>query len=177
MTRTEASRTVAATPAIVFQVLSDAANFAKAVPAIRKVEFLSEVRNGVGTRFRETRVMRGREAVAVMEVTEHSEGERICFRSDAGGAVWDSTFAVAPIDDDSTRLHLIMEARPYRLLAKLFVPVLRGMVAKAVESDMDAVKAYCERPADGVGSDGASAGDDANAGSAGEGGDDHGRHA
>ncbi len=172
MTRTEASRTVAATPAIVFQVLSDAANFAKAVPAIRKVEFLSEVRNGVGTRFRETRVMRGREAVAVMEVTEHSEGERICFRSDAGGAVWDSTFAVAPIDDDRTRLHLIMEARPYRLLAKLFVPVLRGMVAKAVESDMDAVKAYCERPADGVG-----AGDDANAGSAGEGGDDHGRHA
>lgn len=156
MTRTEVSRTVAATPAVVFQVLSDAANFAKAVPAIRRVEFLSEVRSGVGTRFRETRVMRGREAVAVMEVTEHSEGKRICFRSDAGGALWDSTFTVAPVGDDGTRLQLIMEARPYRLLARLFVPVFRGMVAKAVASDMDAVKAYCERPAGGVGLDDAS---------------------
>lgn len=158
MTPTEVSRTVAAAPEAVFQVVSDAANFAKAVPAIRRVEFLSEIRSGVGTRFRETRVMRGREAVAVMEVTEHSEGERICFRSDAGGAVWNSTFTVAPIDDDRTRLHLVMKARPYRLLAKLFVPVFRGMVAKAVASDMDAVKAYCERPADGAGAGSPSAG-------------------
>lgn len=144
MTRTELSRTVAATPAAVFRAVSDVSNFAKAVPAIRRVEFLSEVRHGVGTRFRETRVMRGREAVAEMEVVEYAEGERIRLRSDAGGAVWDSTFTVAPAGDERTRLRLVMVARPYRVLARVFVPVARGMVAKAVASDMDAVKAYCE---------------------------------
>lgn len=144
MTRAEVSRTVAASPAVVFQVVSDVSNFAKAVPAIRQVEFLSDVRRGAGTRFRETRVMGKRKAVAEMEVVEYAEGERIGLRSHAGGAVWDSTFTVAAAGDDRTRLDLVMTARPYRLLAKLFVPVARGMVAKALASDMDAVKAYCE---------------------------------
>lgn len=147
MTRTEVSRTIAASSAVVFQAVSDVSNFAKAVPAIRRIEFLSEVRNGVGTRFRETRVMGKRNAVAEMEVVDYAEGERICLRSDEGGAVWDSTFTVAPVGNDRTRLDLVMTARPYRLLAKLFVPVARGMVAKAVASDMDALKAYCESSA------------------------------
>jgi hypothetical protein len=31
------------------------------------------------------------------------------------------------------------------LFQKLMVPLTRGFVAKAIEMDMDAVKAYCER--------------------------------
>jgi len=50
-------------------------NFRKAVPGITSVEFLSETRSGVGTRFRETRVMNGREATVELEVTEFVEND------------------------------------------------------------------------------------------------------
>ena len=38
-----------------------------------------------------------------------------------------------------------MDARAHKLPPKLMNPLIKGMVQKAVEKDMDAVKAYCER--------------------------------
>ena len=38
-----------------------------------------------------------------------------------------------------------LDARAYKLLPKLMNPLIEGMIQKAVEKDMDAVKAYCER--------------------------------
>ncbi|MGK7312992.1 MAG: SRPBCC family protein [Candidatus Longimicrobiales bacterium M2_2A_002] len=43
-----------------------------------------------------------------------------------------------------TELSLVMEARPHRLLARITTPLMAGMLRKALEKDMDAVKAYCE---------------------------------
>jgi hypothetical protein len=43
---------------------------------------------------------------------------------------------------------MAMDATAYRLLPKLLNPLIRGMVQKAVEKDMDAVKSYCERKAE-----------------------------
>ena len=37
-----------------------------------------------------------------------------------------------------------MDARPYKLLAKLTTPLTKGMFRKAIEKDMDAVKVYGE---------------------------------
>lgn len=42
---------------------------------------------------------------------------------------------------------MVMDANAYRLLAKLFNPLIKGMIRKFIEKDMDAVKAYCERTA------------------------------
>ena len=65
--------------------------------------------------------------------------------ADSHGTVWDSLFTVKS-DGGSTALELTMDARPHKLLPKLMNPLIKGMVQKAVEKDMDAVKAYCERP-------------------------------
>ena len=129
----------------VFDTIADPVNYTRAVPQITKVEFLTDQRSGVGTRFRETREMRGREAATELEVTEYVVNERVRLVSRAGGTVWDSVFTVTPTEDfRDTRLDLVMEARPYRLLARVFVPLMKGVVAKAVAGDMDAVKAYLE---------------------------------
>ena len=145
MTKTRKSRTIDAPAEAVFDAVADISNFSKAVPHIARVEFLTERRVGVGTRFRETRLMRGREATAELEVTEYVKNERVRLVSDAGGTVWDSLFTVTPEGDGrSTRLELVMEARPYRLPARLIVPLMKGVVAKAVVADMDAVKAWLE---------------------------------
>ena len=145
MSRTRTSRTIDAPVEAVFEAVADISNFSQAVPHIARVEFLTERRVGVGTRFRETRLMRGREATTELEVTEYVRNERVRLVSDAGGTVWDSLFTVTPEGDGrSTRLDLVMEAKPYRLLARLLVPLIKGVVAKAVTADMDAVKVWLE---------------------------------
>ena len=145
MTRTELSRTIDAPIGVVFATVSDITNFSRAVPHIEHVEFLSEVKTGVGARFRETRLMGKRKATTVLEVTEYVDNERVRLVSDQGGTVWDTVFSVQPAPEGrGTRLDMVMEARPYRLLARLVTPLIKGVVAKAVAADLDAVKSYTE---------------------------------
>lgn len=144
MTEIAVQRTIDAPLEVVYRTVSDVGHFARAVPHIEKVEFLSEVRSGVGARFRETREIKGREVSTVLEVTEYVENDRIRMVADSHGTVWDSVFTVRPADS-GTELALTMEARPYKLLAKLTVPLTTGMMRRALEDDMDSVKAYCER--------------------------------
>ena len=145
MTRTRVTRTIDAPVSAVFALIADPVNYTKAVPQITKVEFLTEQRSGAGTRFRETREMGSREAATELEVTEYVKNERVRMVSDAGGTIWDSVFTVTPTGDGgATELELVMEARPYRMLSRVVVPLTKGIVARAVTGDMDAVKAYLE---------------------------------
>ena len=130
---------------VVFRTVAHVEQFSQAVPHIVRVEFLSEVKSGVGARFRETRMMMGREASTELEVTEYVENERVRIASEAGGALWDTVFTVAP-DGAGTELKMVMDARPQTLSARTALPLIIGTVRKAVEQDMDAIKSFCERP-------------------------------
>lgn len=88
--------------------------------------------------------MNGRVASTVLEVTEYEENERVRLISDAGGTIWDTLFTTEP-RNGGTELAMVMEARPHTLLARISTPMIKGMVAKAIEADLDAVKEYCER--------------------------------
>ena len=145
MGRIEAVRRIDAPAARVFEVVSDVENFQRAVPQIVRVEFLSAQRRGVGTRFRETRRMGKREATVELEVRELVEGERVRIVSDAGGTLWDTVFAVRALGPAQAELTMVRTDTPHRLLARVATPLIRPMVRKAVERDLDAVKAYCER--------------------------------
>lgn len=145
MAVTKLSRTIDADAEAVFETVSDISNFSRAVPHIVRVEYLSDVKVGVGARFRETRLMRGREATTELEVAEFVKNERVRMISDAGGTIWDTVFTVAPGENGrGTRLDMVMEARPHRFMAKLAGPLMKGMIAKAIGEDLDAIKAYCE---------------------------------
>jgi carbon monoxide dehydrogenase subunit G len=127
----------------VFQTVANVRRFTDALPHATDLEFLTESEQGVGTRFRQTRVVNGKESTTELEITEHVENERVRMISDAGGTVWDTVFAVSP-DGNQTLLTTTMEARAYKLLPKLMYPFIKGMIAKAIEQDMDLVKGYCE---------------------------------
>jgi carbon monoxide dehydrogenase subunit G len=138
-----ATRSIAAPVARVFETVAHVDRFQEAVPHITDVEFLTETHSGVGTRFRETRLMRGREASTELEVTEYVPDERVRLVSDAGGTIWDTVFTVQA-DGAGTELSMVMDARPYKLTARVVNPMISRMLTKALEADMDAVKAYCE---------------------------------
>ncbi|MGD2042659.1 MAG: SRPBCC family protein [Acidimicrobiia bacterium] len=143
MTTATRSVIIAAPVEQVFDTVAHIDRFSEAVPAIREVEFLSETRRGVGARFKETREMNGREGSTVLEVTEYEENERVRIVSDAGGAIWDTLFTTRPTND-GTELAMAMEAKPHTLLARISTPMIKGMVTKAIQADLDAVKEYCE---------------------------------
>lgn len=144
MTQFTATRSINAPIDLVFKTVSDINNFSKAIPDIINVEFLSDVKSGIGTRFRETRLMNGKEAMTELEVTEFVENDRVRMVTDSHGAVWDSVFTVKRVDGH-TELTLVMDARPHKFMQKMMIPMIKGMISKALEKDMDAVKTYCEK--------------------------------
>ncbi len=127
----------------VFDRITNIENFTTVAPHIISIEFLSKQKSGVGTRFTETRVMKGRKASTELELTEYRPHEHARFISDAGGTIWDSVFTTTP-EDDGTKLTMVMEARPHKFFAKIITPLIMGMVGKAVNEDMLGVKTYCE---------------------------------
>lgn len=143
MSQVKVSRTINASKEKVFETVSDISNFSKAVPHIIKVEFLSEIKKGVGAKFEETRLMKGKEASVILEVTEFKKNENVRLVSDAGGTIWDTIFSVRA-DGDNTMLEMVMDANPYKVMAKMVTPLIMGMVRKGIEDDMDSVKKYCE---------------------------------
>lgn len=140
----QTARHIEAPIAKVFQTLAQVEHFSQAVPGITNVEFLTEQKYGVGTRFRETRMMNGKAAATDLEVTELSENESVRMVSLAGGATWDTLFTVRATSD-GTHMEMNMTASAYQFAAQLMLPVIMPIVSKAIESDMDAVKQYCER--------------------------------
>lgn len=138
------TRRIQAPVEVVFKTISDIRNFSKAVPDIVDVEFLSDQKTGVGTKFKETREFNGRKMATVLEVTEFEEDERIRLVTNTEGTVWDSVFTLTDLDGD-TELTLEMHAKPYKLSARFSNFFIKGVMKKALAKDMDAVKNYCER--------------------------------
>ena len=128
----------------VFNTVAHIEEFSKTVSNVTKIEFLSEQKTGAGTRFRETRLMKGKEASTELEVTEYIKNEKVRLVAENMGTVWDTTFSVKQVNG-GTILTMAMDAKSNNFFAGLMNVMIRGMIAKEVEKDMDAVKVYCEK--------------------------------
>ena len=145
-----ASRTIGSPIKNVFGTLATVENFATAVPHITKVEFLSEKKQGQGTRFCETRMMNGKESMTELEITEFAENRLVRYLSEAGGTIWDTIFQVEEAEveeaeveeaeveeaeveesENQTEMSMRMEAIPKSLFAKILVPLILGAISKS----------------------------------------------
>ncbi|MXX76309.1 MAG: hypothetical protein F4210_12135 [Holophagales bacterium] len=143
MKPTESSVTINASLETVFRAVSDLGHFAKAVPQIDRIEILSDTAAGVGTRFRETRLVGGRETASELQVAELVEDEKVRYVSDTFGTRWNSTFTVASAGE-RTRLTMTIEGRPHTLLSRLAAPLMRFLTERGVVADLTGIKAYAE---------------------------------
>lgn len=98
-------RTVAADPEAVWAVLSDIEHASDTLSGVTRIEMLSEGPYGVGTRWRETRKMFGKEATEELYVTEADAPHRTVVESDSSGVHYVSVFTLTPAD---TGTHLTM---------------------------------------------------------------------
>ncbi len=131
----------------VFEAFSNFEMADQTVDAIIRVKMLTDGPVGVGTKFEETRVMFGREATEEMEVTAFEPNKLYTVSADTCGARFDSTFHFKS-DAAGTRVEMQLATRATTMMARLMWPIgklMMGSMKKMMQTDMDNVKAVCER--------------------------------
>lgn len=130
----------------VFAEATDLAHAAEKIRGILKVEILTDGPVGLGTRFRETRVMFKREATEEMEITAFDPPSGYALGAESHGCRYHTEVRLEP-DGEGTRLRMRFRAEPVTLPAKLLSFMLRPMLKvgmKEVDKDLDDIKAAAE---------------------------------
>lgn len=143
------SRTIAAPVEVVFDAFADVHGFADRVDGIERVEVLTDGEIGLGTRFRETRIMFGKEATEEMEFTQFQRNQALTVSADSCGSHFDTIFHFRP-QGAQTHVDIKMVIQPTTWMAKLMSPlsfVMRSTMKKMMDSDFDQIQAYCESKA------------------------------
>lgn len=131
----------------VFAAYCDFEHASSFVSAITRVEMLTPGPVRAGTKFRETRVMMGKEATEEMTVAEFDPPRRYALTASSCGTDYTSTFLFTP-EGAGTRVSCEFEGRPRTALARVLgvvmMPMMKGMLRKCVSKDMDDVRAHLE---------------------------------
>jgi carbon monoxide dehydrogenase subunit G len=147
MPRFSVSQKIAAPLEEVFALFSDFHHVAGRIPAITKLEVLTPGPIGVGTRFRETRMMFKREATEEMEITAFTPGKSYEISCQSCGAMYCSLFRFEP-ENGGTRVSVDFTTRAVSWLAWLMAPLSRlmmPMMKKCVLQDIEGMKKVAEQ--------------------------------
>ncbi|MFJ9433365.1 SRPBCC family protein [Streptomyces sp. NPDC101490] len=134
-------RRVAASPGRVWESITDLPALPRVLSGVQRVEVLTEGGFGVGTRWRETRRMLGREATEEMTVTDCEPPDRYVTTAASHGMRYVSELTLAPDGTGGTTLRMAFSARPADgrapgLLARLTARLGAKAVAKALTKDL-----------------------------------------
>lgn len=146
MTQMQMTTHVKADPAKTFDAFADFPRAAEMIRGIKRVEILTNGPVGKGTRFKETRVMFGKEATETMEVSAYERGKLYTLSCTSCGVAWSSTFRFTP-DAGGTRVDLEMVCKPLTFLAKLMSPLgklMAGSMKKCIEGDINDIRSFVE---------------------------------
>lgn len=132
------SRIVEAPLEVVWRVATDLEALPETMSAITAVEVLAGGDPfGVGTRWRETRLMMRREATEEMTVTRVEPERGYTVEADNHGVHYVSTFAFAPVGPQRTEVTMTFSGQPtarqnplQRLLGRLGLRIVRSSLEK-----------------------------------------------
>lgn len=133
----------------VWDVITDLDGAPEVLSGVERVERLDGADGfDVGTRWRETRTMFGRQTSEDMAITAIEPPRRYTVVADSSGTTYTSTFEVAPLEDHRCRLTMGFGARSAglagRLLAATVGRLFLGATRKALERDLDDIAAAAE---------------------------------
>ncbi|MEQ8211106.1 MAG: SRPBCC family protein [Lacipirellulaceae bacterium] len=149
MSKLTITKHIDATPDIVFRLATDFENTANHIQGIEKVELLTHGPVQVGTRFRETRKMFGKEATEEMTVTEFVPPKRFTLETESCGCHYVCTHELIH-DIAGTHFKLDIETHAVSLMAKVMSPLsklMAGTMRKMIESDLEDLSKIAEQQA------------------------------
>jgi uncharacterized membrane protein len=151
---TRVSRAVAASAQQVWDVVTDIEGSPAVMTAIEHVERLDDRPGfGVGTRWRETRTMFGKQATEEMEVTAVDPPHGYTVVAVNGSTTYTSTITVTPLDTERCELAMSFAGRSSglvgRVLAATVGRLFAGATRRSLQQDLDDLAAHVEGGAPG----------------------------
>ncbi len=144
----EAQVTISSSTTAVWAVISNIEGAAENVRGIEKIEVIERPATGlVGLKWKETRMLFGKEASVEKWVTEAKENEFYKTRAEQDGFVFITTNRISGSDGNVT-LTGIHETQPQGFVAKLkALPMVffKGMIKKAILQDLNDIKKAVEQ--------------------------------
>ncbi len=144
----EAQLTIDGSRAAIWAAITNIENAAALISGIEKIEVVEKPAHGlVGLKWRESRTLFGKPAIAEKRITEAVENEFYKTRAEDGGFVFLTTKRISQGSGGMT-LSESHESRPQTIVAKLMTIPMRlffkGVIKKAVLQDMNDIKAAVE---------------------------------
>ena len=152
MARFTIGKHVEATREEVFAVASDFKHAAENICGIERLEVLGDGTVGTGTRFRETRVMFGKESTEEMEITAFDPPKGYTVEADTCGAHYRAEYRFIS-DIAGTHMRISFETQPVTMVAKLMSPLallMMGPMKKCIDADLEDIKRVAEAKAQPV---------------------------
>ena len=151
----DVNREIGAPAARVWEIITDLPNSPAVMSAITRVDILEGADQfGVGTRWRETRTMFGREASEVMSVSALDPGRSYTVLAESHGTRYESTFEVIPAGEHACVLRMTFAGEPTspvsRVMSATVGRLFAGATRKAVEQDLADIAAAAEAGSGGT---------------------------
>lgn len=146
----EVSETVNAPIEVAFEVASDIPRAAERIEGIKAIEMLSEGPVGVGTRWRETRIMLGKKATEEMWITAWDPPRGYVVEANSCGCHYRTVLSFDEIAPDQTRVTFLFSGTPETFMARIMMKVFAGMsktLVKCIEADLRDIKRHAEAAA------------------------------
>jgi carbon monoxide dehydrogenase subunit G len=145
------TRVVHASPVRVWAVLTDLDGAPQVLRGVSRVERMTDGPYAVGTRWRETRKMMGKEGTEELWVVENDPLRRTVIAAESGGTEYRTEFDLRAEGEADTLLRYTFQAETaepgtvQRVLWKVFGKVGERATAKMMEQDLDDISAAAQR--------------------------------
>ena len=132
----------------VWRVITDFRNCSNYIQSIKSIEVIDEPTDTlIGFKWKETRVLFGKEATETMWITHCIENEYYQTRAESHGSVYLSKVAVERIGEN-TRLTMSFSSEPQTFFVKLISLcmgfLIKGSMKKAIVKDLNDIKKHLE---------------------------------
>lgn len=134
---------IARMPQPLFDLLSDASRASELAPAVKQMEKLTGGPVGVGTRYRETRVMKGKVHETELEVVRYEQPAVYAMRNVTNGIETVYEYRLVP-EGEGTRIFLSATVQGSGL-KKLMVPLVAGILKREDGDHLARLKQVAEQ--------------------------------
>ena len=122
------SEWISRSPKEVFDFITASDNAPKVLPSVKSMVKLTEGPARLGTRYRETRLMNGKEQQAELEVVEYEPHQKYAMKNVTEGIETVYRYTIHP-EADGTRVDLVCELKAGGL-KKLVLPMVASILKK-----------------------------------------------
>jgi hypothetical protein len=138
----EMSEWISRSPKDVFDFITSSDNAPKVVPSVKSMVKLTEGPVHVGTRYRETRLMNGKEQYAELEVVAYEPDQKYAVKNVTEGIETVYRYRFHP-EADGTRVDLVCEVKASGL-KRLVLPMVASLLKKEDGHHLQKVKEALE---------------------------------